>query len=137
MICLDNKFITMLTFCLDVKKIPVVNKLQIVCAVLSYPHQNPSKYNLCCKIQDTIDRVCCFPLYYDKKGMFFLLCFLFPIVIVVYCICIVVFVAYFVGTLFTLLFSYLCNREDDLSCIFTWPCRLCKNEHDCSEYIVC
>ncbi|CAG2208018.1 unnamed protein product [Mytilus edulis] len=36
----DGKVMYTITY---VKKIPVVNKLQIVCAVLSYPHQNSSK----------------------------------------------------------------------------------------------
>ncbi|XP_071179133.1 uncharacterized protein [Mytilus edulis] len=117
------------------KHIPTLQKIFILCEVLSFHQKESSSFvsYVSSKIEDTI---CC-PLYYDCKIKFFILCLLFPLVIVVYLIFILMFVSYFIGTLFTLLIVKYVDNDTDLSCAFTWPCRLCKNDHRGSEYCPC
>lgn len=120
----------------DLKHIPALQKILILFEVLSSYQQESGSFvsKISSKIIDTI---CC-PLYYDSKIKFCILCLLFPLVIVVYLIFILMFVAYFVGTFFTLLivkcYSLYDNSDTDFLCAFIWPCRLCKNHHECSEY---
>lgn len=119
----------------DLKQIPLLQKILIFCEVLSSCQKESESFvsHVFSKITDT---VCC-PLYYDSKIKFFILCIMFPLVIVVYLIFILVFVAYFIGTLFTLSIVKCYDNDTDLSCAFTWPCRLCENYDNCSEYFPC
>lgn len=121
------------------RHIPALQKILVLFEVLSSCHQESSSF--VSKISNKIiDTICC-QLYYDSKIKFCILCVLFPLVIVAYLIFIVMFVAYFVGTLFTLLiakcYSLYNNSDMDLLCAFTWPCRLCKNNHECLDYCLC
>lgn len=135
--CLEIEINRKFVLISDIEKIQVLCKLQILCAVLSITQQNPSKHTLCCMMKNKLDRVRCFPLYYDSKVMFFVLGFLFPLVIVMYFIFLIVYVTYFVVTLFTIFFYYCSDTKPDLVCVFNWPYRLCKNEHDCCDYCWC
>ncbi|CAC5424470.1 unnamed protein product [Mytilus coruscus] len=60
----DGKCMYTITY---VKKIQVLYKLQILCAVLLNTQQDPSKHTLCCMIKNKLDTVRCFPLYYDNN----------------------------------------------------------------------
>lgn len=101
-----------------------------MCAVLACCQQNQtwfqSKYNSYCKYKD---KVCC-RLYHKRKGLFLVLCFLTPFVIVIYFIFILLFITYVVGSLFiSVLCFHLCEDIQNIfSCVFKWPCRLCNNE---------
>lgn len=114
------------------KNIPVLQKVLILCEVLSYYQQEPGSF--VSKAASRIRDIVCCTLYYESKIRFYILCLLFPLVIIAYFICIIVFVALVVCLMFSLLFCRCHNDDSYFLCTFTWPCRLCRNYHNYVEY---